>query len=150
MPELYTFSIRTWYVDIGSKGPFTACLSGTYMSFLSLEEQLPVSQKLALHIAFSSSPQRWWTSMILSTDLQIPLHFLSNEAAQMLPARIFHSQSAGTVTSSGPNAWAYRKIHASSTSFFFKSIFILLKNKNLSAPYSWWRLYYNRPSSWSM
>ena len=34
--------------------------------------------------------------------------------------------------------------------FFFKSIFILLKNKNLSAPYSWWRLYYNRPSSWSM
>lgn len=144
MPELYTFSIRTWYVVIGSKGPFI-CLPFRYLYVLpEFGGTLPVSQKLALHIAFSSSPQRWWTSMILSTDLQIPLHFRSNDAAQMWPARIFHSQSAGT------NAWAYRKIHASGTSFFLKSIFILLKNKNLSATYSWWRLYYNRPSSWSM
>jgi hypothetical protein len=69
---------------------------------LSLEDKLWLAtyQKVALHNAFSSSPQRWWTSTILSTDLQIPLHFQSNEATHILPARAFHSQSAHIYTRS--------------------------------------------------
>lgn len=51
-------------------------------------------QKTALHRAFSPSPHRLWTSLILSADLQIPLQLQSNEATQMLPACAFHSQSA--------------------------------------------------------
>ena len=55
-----------------------------------------VSQKTALHKAFLPSPQRWWTSFILSEDLQIPLQLQSNEATHTLPASAFHSQSALT------------------------------------------------------
>lgn len=62
-------------------------------SILNAQKILPefgrtkaLSQKEALHKAFSPSPQRRWTSLILSADLQIPLQVQSNEATQMLPA----------------------------------------------------------------
>jgi len=44
-------------------------------------------------IASSSSPQRWWTSSILSADLQMPLQLQSKDAPQGFPACVFHSQS---------------------------------------------------------
>lgn len=50
-------------------------------------------QNSAVHKAFSPSPHRRWTSLILSADLQIPLQLQSKEATQMLPAWAFHSQS---------------------------------------------------------
>ena len=49
------------------------------------EEKVPL-QNSALHKAFSPSPQRRWTSFILSTDLQIPLQLQSKEATHTLPA----------------------------------------------------------------
>lgn len=60
--------------------------AGFLVRIFPLEEVLIVCTKFALHKAFLSSPQRSWTSIILSTDLQIPLHLQSNEAAQILPA----------------------------------------------------------------
>lgn len=53
------------------------------------------SQKTAFHKAFSPSPHRLWTILILSADLQIPLQLQSNEATHTLPAWAFHSQSGG-------------------------------------------------------
>ena len=50
-------------------------------------------QKLVCQMAPSPSPQRWWTSSILSTDLHIPLQLQSKDAAQGFPAWAFHSQS---------------------------------------------------------
>lgn len=54
-------------------------------------------QKLACQIAPSPSPQRWCTSSILSTDLHMPLQLQSNDAAQVLPASAFHSQSSKNI-----------------------------------------------------
>ena len=51
-------------------------------------------QNFAFQIAFSLSPQRWWTSLIRSADLQMPLQLQSNDATHTLPACAFHSQSA--------------------------------------------------------
>ena len=51
-------------------------------------------QNFAFQIAFSLSPQRWWTSLIRSADLQMPLQLQSNDATHTLPAWAFHSQSA--------------------------------------------------------
>lgn len=56
-----------------------------------------ISQNSAVHKAFSPSPHRRWTSLILSADLQIPLQVQSKEATQTLPAWAFHSQSVVTI-----------------------------------------------------
>jgi hypothetical protein len=47
----------------------------------------------ALQMAPSPSPQALWMALILSTDLQMPLHDQSNDAAHTFPACFFHSQS---------------------------------------------------------
>jgi hypothetical protein len=59
-----------------------------------------ICQNVALQRAFSPSPQRLWTSLMRSADLQIPLQLQSNDATQMFPACAFHSQSANTKTES--------------------------------------------------
>lgn len=48
----------------------------------------------ALQTAESPSPHRACTSLILSTDLHMPLQLQSKDATQTLPACPFHSQSA--------------------------------------------------------
>lgn len=50
----------------------------------------------ALQTAPSPSPQALWMALILSTDLQMPLHDQSKDAAHTFPACFFHSQSAHT------------------------------------------------------
>lgn len=52
-------------------------------------------QRRAFHTAPSPSPHLRWTSLILSTDLQIPLHVQSKDATHTFPACAFHSQSGG-------------------------------------------------------
>ena len=42
----------------------------------------------------SPSPQALWMALILSADLQMPLHDQSKDAAHTFPACFFHSQSA--------------------------------------------------------
>ena len=59
--------------------------------------RIDICQNSALHKAFSPSPHRRWTSLILSADLQIPLQLQSNDATQTLPAWAFHSQSVVTI-----------------------------------------------------
>ena len=59
------------------------------------KEERASFQKLVCQIAPSPSPQRWCTSSILSTDLQMPLQLQSNDAAHAFPACAFHSQSIG-------------------------------------------------------
>jgi hypothetical protein len=49
-----------------------------------------------LQTAPSPSPQALWMALILSTDLQMPLHDQSKDAAHTFPACFFHSQSAHT------------------------------------------------------
>ena len=46
-----------------------------------------------LQTAPSPSPQALWMALILSTDLQMPLHDQSKDAAHTFPACFFHSQS---------------------------------------------------------
>ena len=48
----------------------------------------------ALQTAPSPSPQALWMALILSGDLQMPLHDQSKDAAHTFPACFFHSQSA--------------------------------------------------------
>jgi hypothetical protein len=52
-------------------------------------------QNEALHIASSPSLHLECTYFSLSTGLQTPLHFQSNDATQTLPACAFHLQSEG-------------------------------------------------------
>lgn len=70
--------------------------SSSRMFFLSREKkkQPAAFQKLARHRVSSPSPQSSWTSLILSTDLQMPLHLQSNVATHVFPSWAFHSQSA--------------------------------------------------------
>lgn len=95
--SIYLCDIRYLYsstLDL-EKRPLLLCLLLVReLYILPMVEMLIIFQKLLLHKTLLSSPHRWWTSMILSTDLQIPLHFQSKEATQMLPAWAFHSQSA--------------------------------------------------------
>jgi hypothetical protein len=58
----------------------------------------------ALQTAPSPSPQALWMALILSTDLQMPLHDQSKDAAHTLPACFFHSQSAMHTKQSTSNA----------------------------------------------
>ena len=44
--------------------------------------------------ASAPSPQALWMALILSADLQMPLHDQSKDAAHTFPACFFHSQSA--------------------------------------------------------
>lgn len=55
----------------------------------------------ALQTAPSPSPQALWMALILSTDLQMPLHDQSKDAAHTFPACFFHSQSAHTTPPGG-------------------------------------------------
>jgi hypothetical protein len=58
----------------------------------------------ALQTAPSPSPQALWMALILSTDLQMPLHDQSKDAAHTFPACFFHSQSAMHTKQSTSNA----------------------------------------------
>lgn len=66
-----------------------------YILQLTNKEERASFQKLVCQIAPSPSPQRWCTSSILSTDLQMPLQLQSNDAEHAFPAWAFHSQSVG-------------------------------------------------------
>lgn len=66
MPSLLNYNINILYITIsyislyslGESWPASFFVVCTY-SFLSWEAQFPVTQKLAFHKAFLSSPQRW-------------------------------------------------------------------------------------------
>jgi len=75
-------------------------------------------QKTALQRVFSPSPQRRWTSDILSADLQMPLQLQSKEATQRLPACAFHSQSDNHFVKSP----AYRSMEIFSVLVWIKNL----------------------------
>lgn len=64
------------------------------LSLWSCESLLASRQNEALQIASSPSLHLECTYFNLSTGLQTPLHFQSNDATQIFPACAFHSQSA--------------------------------------------------------
>lgn len=76
------------------------CFSGDHESFVLAKKccfnrssATLDPQNIALQTAPSPSPHLAWTSLILSTDLQIPLQVQSNDAMHTFPACAFHSQS---------------------------------------------------------
>lgn len=71
-------------------------------------------QNKELHRPVSPSPHLRWTSLIFSTDLQIPLQLQSKDATQTFPAWAFHSQSR--------EAWKGQKGGAAVLDGKFKSL----------------------------
>lgn len=71
------------------------CYKKIHILYYNHQRRVSKFQKLVCQIAPSPSPQRWCTSSIISTDLQMPLQLQSNDAAQAFPAWAFHSQSIG-------------------------------------------------------